>query len=99
MPANLNFTDAFPPRHIGPDAEEIQQMLRFLGAPSLEALIDQTVPRAIRMQLPLALPAGRGEHDLLTELAEIAQKNQVFRSYLGMGYSDTITPGVILRNI
>jgi glycine dehydrogenase len=91
--------DRFIHRHIGPEANEIEKMLAALGTPSLDALIDRTVPGSIRLQRPLDLPQGRSEHGLLQELAAIAAKNQVFRSYIGMGYADTVTPPVIQRNV
>src|SRR3989441_418338 len=91
--------DRFVDRHIGPDAQDTTEMLQALGKGSLDALIDATVPAGIRMKRPLDLPPGRSEHGLLQDLHQIAAKNQVFRSYLGMGYSDTVTPAVIQRNI
>jgi glycine dehydrogenase len=91
--------DRFVHRHIGPDASDVAKMIEVLGLPSLDALIDRTVPQSIRLLRPLDLPPGRSEHGLLQELAAIAAKNQVFRSYIGMGYSDCVTPPVILRNI
>jgi glycine dehydrogenase len=91
--------DRFLHRHVGPDPQDIAKMVEVLGAPSLDALIDRTVPGSIRLQRPLDLPGGRSEHGLLQELAAIAAKNQIFRSYLGMGYSDCVTPPVILRNV
>ena len=94
--------DTFPGRHIGPDSHEIADMLRMVGCASLDELADKTVPAAIRLRKPLNLPGAsdrRGESDLLTELAEIAGQNQVFRSFIGMGYHGTLTPGVIQRNI
>src|SRR5438067_7362260 len=91
--------DRFADRHIGPDTRDVMAMLEVLGKGSLDALMDATVPSAIRMTRPLDLPPGRSEHGLLQELQQIAAKNQVFRSYLGMGYSDTVTPPVIQRNI
>jgi len=91
--------DRFVHRHIGPDASDVAKMIEVLGLPSLDALIDRTVPGSIRLQRPLDLPPGRSEHGLLQELAAIAAKNQVFRSYIGMGYSDCVTPPVIQRNI
>jgi len=91
--------DRFADRHIGPDTRDVMAMLEVLGKGSLDALMDATVPSAIRMTRPLDLPPGRSEHGLLQELQQIAAKNQVFRSYLGMGYSDTVTPAVIQRNI
>jgi glycine dehydrogenase len=74
-------------------------MLDMLGLQTLDALIDQTVPQAIRQNLALNLGAERSEHAALAELKEIASKNQVFRSFIGMGYHDCITPPVIQRNI
>jgi len=91
--------DRFVDRHIGPDTRDVVEMLEVLGKGSLDALIDATVPAAIRLQRPLDLPPGRSEHGLLQDLQQIAAKNQVFRSYLGMGYSDTVTPAVIQRNV
>jgi glycine dehydrogenase len=91
--------DRFVDRHIGPDTRDVVEMLELLGKGSLDALIDATVPAGIRLQRPLDLPPGRSEHGLLQDLQQIAAKNQVFRSYLGMGYSDTVTPAVIQRNI
>ncbi|WP_232317158.1 aminomethyl-transferring glycine dehydrogenase [Anabaena sp. CA = ATCC 33047] len=86
-------------RHIGPSAEDIQQMLEVLGFSSLDDLIDQTVPTAIRLNQSLQLPAAQTEYAALAKLKQIAAKNQVFRSYIGMGYYDAITPPVIQRNI
>jgi glycine dehydrogenase len=74
-------------------------MLGVLGYPSLDALIDAIVPADIRLRRPLALPAALTERQALAELQAMATKNQIFRSYLGMGYYDTVTPPVILRNI
>ena len=91
--------DRFVDRHIGPDTRDVVEMLERLGKGSLDALMDATVPAAIRLQRPLDLPPGRSEYGLLQELQQIAARNQVFRSYLGMGYSDTVTPAVIQRNI
>ncbi|WP_392535053.1 aminomethyl-transferring glycine dehydrogenase [Nostoc sp. C117] len=90
---------SFAPRHIGPNSHDIQQMLEVLGFSSLDALIDQTVPQAIRLNQPLKLPAAESEYAALVSLKKIADKNQVFRSYIGMGYYDSITPPVIGRNI
>jgi len=97
--ASLAPGDTFPRRHIGPDAAEVREMLSAVGFDSLDALVDATVPDAIRMRRPLALPAARGEHELIDDLRRIAARNQVFRSYIGMGYYDCITPPVIQRNV
>ncbi|MEH2359222.1 aminomethyl-transferring glycine dehydrogenase [Nostoc sp.] len=90
---------SFAPRHIGPNSDDIQQMLKVLGFPSLDALIDQTVPQTIRLKQPLKLPEAESEYAALASLKKVAAKNQVFRSYIGMGYYDCITPPVIGRNI
>ncbi|MHC5723013.1 MAG: aminomethyl-transferring glycine dehydrogenase [Nostoc sp.] len=90
---------SFAPRHIGPNSDDIQQMLKVLGFPSLDALIDQTVPQTIRLKQPLKLPEAESEYAALASLKKVAAKNQVFRSYIGMGYYDSITPPVIGRNI
>jgi glycine dehydrogenase len=89
----------FVSRHIGPSADEKSQMLQQLGFPTLDAFIAQVVPPLIRLDKPLQLPAGWDEHAVLTELRAIAARNQVFRSFIGMGYSECITPPVIQRNI
>ncbi len=102
--------DNFVPRHIGPSESEVQTMLATLGYDSLAALIDATVPASIRLgrsaspsrreALQLSnLPSGKDEHTLLQELRAIACQNQLFRSYIGMGYANCITPPVIQRNI
>ena len=91
--------DRFIDRHIGPSAKDVVEMLEALGKGSLDALIDATVPKDIRLQRPLDLPPGRSEYGLLHELRQIAAKNRICRSYLGMGYSDTVTPPVIQRNV
>ena len=91
--------DRFVDRHIGPDSRDIEEMLTVLGVRNLDELIDRTVPASIRLQRALDLPPGRSEFGLLREVSEIAAKNQIFRSYIGMGYSDTVTPPVIQRNI
>jgi glycine dehydrogenase len=97
--ALLGPSDTFVSRHIGPSDDEIKAMLEVVGVASLDALIDQTVPRSIRSQKPLSIGPARGEHELLDELLRMAKKNRVQRSMIGMGYSDCIVPGVILRNV
>ncbi|PMB19518.1 aminomethyl-transferring glycine dehydrogenase subunit GcvPA, partial [Fischerella thermalis] len=89
----------FKQRHIGPNADDIQQMLDVLGVSSLDDLINQTVPQSIRLPRALNLPKALSEYAALAKLKEIALKNQIFRSFIGMGYYDTITPAVIQRNI
>jgi glycine dehydrogenase len=91
--------DSFIRRHVGPGDADIQAMLEQIGYDSLDDLIDATVPKAIRMSRPLAIHAPMGEHEALAGLRAIARKNRIFRSYLGYGYHDTLTPPVIQRNI
>src|SRR5581483_5967725 len=91
--------ESFASRHIGPDQHEAEEMLTVVGAPSLDALIDEAIPRRIRLNTPLALPNGMSEQHFLEALQQIAAKNKVFRSYIGLGYYDTVTPSVILRNV
>src|SRR3954462_13694156 len=90
---------SFVPRHIGPSETETREMLAAIGVSSLDALIDQTVPESIRLRRPLNIPTGLSEHAALARLRSSISKNQVFRSYLGYGYSNTLTPPVIQRNI
>ena len=90
---------AFANRHIGPSFTEIETMCTAIGAPSLDALIDETVPSAIRLQRDLNLPAGRSEEEALAELRSIMAENKIATSHLGMGIYGTHTPAVIRRNI
>ena len=99
LPQILRPTDPFVPRHIGPDESAVELMLERIGCASLDELIDATIPRAIRMQGELALDPSRGERETLVELEGIAKRNLVFRSFLGMGYSDCVVPPVIQRNV
>lgn len=91
--------DLFQNRHIGPDNKEINSMLDTVGVSSIEDLISKTVPQSIRLKSPLNIPIAQSEYEYLRKLKTIAQKNQVYRSYIGQGYYGTITPSVILRNI
>src|SRR5258706_1282093 len=97
--AVLGPTDLFVHRHIGPNEAEQQEMLSLLGYSSVDELVGATVARAIRLKGELKVGAERGKHELLLELAGIAKKNKVFRSFIGQGYYGTITPPVIQRNI
>src|SRR5205823_11413912 len=99
IPDVLKPTDTFVHRHIGPNPDDIQEMLSTLGLPSLDALIDATIPADIRLRRPLTLGPHRGEHEVLARLRALAGQNKVFRSFIGMGYYDCITPPVIQRNI
>jgi glycine dehydrogenase len=94
-----NTLSKFTQRHIGPNPDDVQQMLDTLGLSSLDDLIDKTVPQAIRFYQTLNLPAAQSEYAALGKLKQIADKNQVYRSFIGMGYYDCITPAVIQRNI
>src|SRR5438876_2251482 len=89
----------FADRHIGPNADEVAQMLRELGFENLEALVDATVPKNIRLDRTLDLPKAKSENEALAELRALSSKNRIARNFTGAGYSDTITPPVIQRNI
>jgi glycine dehydrogenase len=95
----LRRTDRFVDRHLGPRAHEIASMLETLGLDSLDALVAEAVPDAIRLERDLELEPGLSETVLLERLRGIGARNRPFRSYIGMGYHDTVTPAVILRNI
>src|SRR5215467_4556170 len=98
-PEFLNPTDSFVRRHIGPAEADVREMLALLGLQSLQALSDAIVPGAIQLSRALDLPVHCGEQAVLRELHELASENRIYRSYLGMGYYDCLTPGVIQRNI
>jgi glycine dehydrogenase len=91
--------DKFGWRHIGPRANEIDEMLKIVGVSSMEELIDQTVPNNIRLKEPLKMEKGLTERQYYRKIHDLAQMNKVFNTYIGMGYYDTITPAVILRNV
>jgi len=95
----LEHHDAFLERHIGPNDAEIAHMLRVVGHDSLDALTDAIVPASIKSTAPLSLPAPVTEVEAIAQIRAIADKNQVFRSFIGQGYHGTHTPNVILRNI
>jgi glycine dehydrogenase len=92
-------SDKFVARHIGPRESEVNVMLAQIGVSSLQELIDQTVPENIRLEKPLRLEDGLTERQYYRKILALAQKNKVFNTYIGMGYYDTITPAVILRNV
>src|SRR4051812_15348081 len=91
--------ESFVPRHVGPDERDVAEMVKTLGHANLEELIDATVPPKIRWRDGLNLPKGLTELEVLTYFRALAAKNQVFRSFIGMGYNDCVTPPVIQRNI
>ena len=99
MPINFSRNDQFSKRHIGPDEGEIQQMLEDVGYGSLDEFIESVIPKPIRTNTPLNLHPPLTEEEALSSLRMFASRNQVFRSLIGMGYSDTITPKVIQRNV
>ena len=92
-------SDSFARRHIGPDQASVEEMLETVGYESLDALIDATVPKNIRLGHALKLPPAKSERDALEELRAISLRNKVARSFIGAGYSDCVTPPVIQRNI
>jgi len=96
---SFNSHRKFSDRHLGPTAGEREQMLAALGVKSLEALVDDAVPKGIRINAPLNLPAAVTEDEALRQLKSIARKNKIWRSYIGTGYHGTIVPPVIQRNI
>lgn len=96
----IKSTDKFVHRHNGINkAEDLQQMLDTIGVNSLDQLIDETVPANIRLEGSLDLPEGQSEFEYLQKLKQLASKNKVYDSYIGMGYYGTITPAPILRNL
>ncbi|GAB3539608.1 aminomethyl-transferring glycine dehydrogenase [Spirosoma fluminis] len=99
MKLNLHPTDLFEDRHHGQTEAAQAEMLQTIGVTSVDELIDQTVPEAIRIDHPLNLPAPKSEMQFLTDFKKLAEQNKVAKSYIGTGYYDTITPNVILRNI
>jgi glycine dehydrogenase len=97
--SNIHFQEKFEDRHNGPRSVETREMLEFLGVDSLDQLIEQTVPAQIRAKQALQLPAALSEVAYLKRVKQIAEKNKVFKSYIGQGYFDVILPGVIQRNV
>ena len=99
MSLNIHYKEDFKDRHIAPNTEDTNAMLDTLGLGSVDELIEQTVPQSIRLKQPLNLPKAKSEKDYLSSLKKTASLNKVFKSYIGQGYYDTTTPGVILRNV
>lgn len=96
---NTTYDDLFESRHLGPNKDDTKSMLAMIGAASLDELIDQTVPKQIRLTKKMNLPPAASEQEILKEVRTLASKNKRFKSYIGMGYFGCITPTVILRNI
>jgi len=92
-------TDVFASRHIGIREDDLQHMLKTIEVDNLEQLIQETIPDEIRLAKPLQLGAPMSEHDFLSHLQELSEKNKVFKTYIGLGYHECITPSVIKRNI
>src|SRR5512140_2699483 len=99
MSSDSDSSLSFSRRHIGPGPEATMEMLRLLGYSSLDAFVNDVVPKTIRTNQPLTTGDPVGEYDLLIKLREIASQNKPWRSFIGMGYYDTVTPPVILRNV
>lgn len=99
MKLNLHHKESFSNRHIGPDATQIENMLKVIKAPSIDALINQTIPAGIRSHKAMNMPSPQTEAEFLSSFKEIASKNRIFKSFIGLGYHPCITPNVILRNI
>jgi glycine dehydrogenase len=97
---SINFEkERFLHRHIGPDPEQISEMLSVIGASSLDELIDETIPKGIRLKKKPDIDEPMSEYRFLEQFRELAGQNKIFKSYIGMGYYDTLTPNVILRNV
>lgn len=99
MKIDPHYSESFASRHLGPNDHQIKEMLAVVKAGSVDELIAQTVPANIRLKSPLNLPRAKSEFEFLKHFKKIASKNKLFKSYIGSGYYNTITPGVILRNI
>ena len=95
----IDITDVFADRHIGPRSDDIELMLKRVGYSSLSEFIEDVIPSHIRLSRPLSIDAGYTEHEALRMLKQIASKNEVYRSFIGMGYYNCILPPVIQRNI
>ncbi len=92
-------TEVFASRHIGITEKDLQPMFETVGVDSMEQLIYETIPDDIRLKEPLNLPKGISEHEFLTHIQQLADQNKVFKSYIGLGYHESLTPSVIKRNI
>jgi len=92
-------TERFVDRHIGPRDQDVQTMLEKVGVNSINELIDKTIPKTIHLDKPVGLEEAMSEHEYLNHLKDIASKNKLYRSFIGLGYYDTVTPSVIQRNI
>ncbi|MBL7871922.1 MAG: aminomethyl-transferring glycine dehydrogenase [Cyclobacteriaceae bacterium] len=99
MQLDPHYSEKFESRHNAPDSHQIEEMLRVVNAASIDELIDQTIPANIRLKKSLNLPAAQSEFEFLNGFKKLISKNKIYKSYLGTGYYNCITPGVILRNV
>ena len=99
MKIDLSYQEKFENRHNAPDTKQIAEMLKVVKAKSVDELVDQTVPANIRLKKALQLPKAQSEFEFLKGFKKLVSKNKVYKSFIGSGYYNTITPGVILRNI
>ncbi len=99
MKLNVEYKEQFEHRHIAPNEQDTQLMLKKIGVSRMDELIDQTVPASIRLKKAMDLPAAKSEFQYLNDLKQVASKNKVFKSYIGQGYYGVIVPGVIQRNV
>ncbi len=99
MSLNIHYQENFKDRHIAPNEADTKAMLETVGVNSIDELIEQTIPATIRLKQGLNLPEAKSEVDYLSSLKQTASLNKVFKSFIGQGYYDNITPGVILRNV
>src|SRR6478736_2998693 len=93
------YSEKFESRHNAPDAAQIDAMLKTVKAKSVDELIAQTVPSAIRLKKPLNLPAAQSEYEFLNGFKKLVSKNKIYKSFIGTGYYNCMTPGVVLRNV
>lgn len=99
MKVNPTYSEKFESRHNAPDSAQIAEMLKVVNVSSVDELIEQTVPSSIRLKKSLQLPAAQSESEFLKEFKKLMSKNKVYKSYIGTGYYNCITPPVILRNV
>lgn len=92
-------TDLFASRHIGIRKEDLPKMLETIGVESIDQLINETIPSEIRLKKPLDLNREMSEHEFLSHINSLSLKNKVYKTYIGLGYNECITPSVIKRNI
>src|SRR6478752_1675378 len=99
MTINPSYSEKFESRHNAPDAAQIDAMLKTVKAKSVDELIAQTVPAAIRLKKPFNLPTAQSEYEFLNGFKKLVSKNKIYKSFIGTGYYNCITPGVVLRNV